>query len=254
MTHFTPTLAQLSRTEQSIKDRNNFCGLILSFSLISIWAISLLTLFLQDLSKLPIWFAPVAILWQTFFYTGLFITAHDAMHGSACPQNLKLNHWIGTVAVFSYGFFSYQELLKKHWLHHRYPASDRDPDFHDGKHEHPVRWYLYFMQRYWGWQQFVCSILVYQIAHFCLNIPHQNLILFWAIPSLLSSIQLFYFGTFLTHRQPQEGYNNAHRTQTIALSTFLSFITCYHFGYHEEHHEYPHVPWWQLPEVHKLQG
>jgi beta-carotene/zeaxanthin 4-ketolase len=24
-------------------------------------------------------------------------------------------------------------------------------------------------------------------------------------------------------------------------------ISCYHFGYHEEHHELPHLGWWQLP-------
>ncbi|WP_208766779.1 fatty acid desaturase [Nostoc flagelliforme] len=24
-------------------------------------------------------------------------------------------------------------------------------------------------------------------------------------------------------------------------------MSCYHFGYHQEHHEYPDVPWWKLP-------
>lgn len=33
----------------------------------------------------------------------------------------------------------------------------------------------------------------------------------------------------------------------------FSYITCYHSGYDEEHHEYPSVPWWQLPAIHKLQ-
>lgn len=28
----------------------------------------------------------------------------------------------------------------------------------------------------------------------------------------------------------------------------LSFLTCYYFGYHLEHHLYPNVPWWRLPE------
>ncbi|MFB2979106.1 fatty acid desaturase [Microseira sp. BLCC-F43] len=47
------------------------------------------------------------------------------------------------------------------------------------------------------------------------------------------------------------GYTNPHRCQSNSLSTFWSFITCYHFGYHEEHHEYPEVPWWQLPIIRK---
>ncbi|MCC5658983.1 fatty acid desaturase [Nostoc sp. XA010] len=24
-------------------------------------------------------------------------------------------------------------------------------------------------------------------------------------------------------------------------------MSCYYFGYHQEHHEYPDVPWWKLP-------
>jgi beta-carotene ketolase (CrtW type) len=48
------------------------------------------------------------------------------------------------------------------------------------------------------------------------------------------------------------GYTNPHRAQSNPLPIFWSFITCYHFGYHQEHHEYPHVPWWKLPEIHKL--
>ena len=29
----------------------------------------------------------------------------------------------------------------------------------------------------------------------------------------------------------------------------VSFVSCYHFGYHWEHHVAPHVPWWRLPEA-----
>ncbi len=49
----------------------------------------------------------------------------------------------------------------------------------------------------------------------------------------------------------QYGYIYPHCSQTIVLPSFWSFIACYHFGYHEEHHEYPHVAWWQLPSVYK---
>jgi beta-carotene/zeaxanthin 4-ketolase len=64
-------------------------------------------------------------------------------------------------------------------------------------------------------------------------------------------LQLFYFGTFLTHREPTEGYTNPHRTTSNHFSHFWSFITCYHFGYHKEHHEYPQLPWWKLPEIYQ---
>ena len=65
-------------------------------------------------------------------------------------------------------------------------------------------------------------------------------------------MQLFYFGTFLPHSEPEGGYSEPHRAKSTSYPVWLSFITCYHFGYHEEHHEYPHVCWWQLPEIYQL--
>jgi beta-carotene ketolase (CrtW type) len=79
-----------------------------------------------------------------------------------------------------------------------------------------------------------------------------NLILFWIIPPLLSTFQLFYFGTYLPHRELSEPYTDAHRTRSNDYNVFWSFLSCYHFGYHWEHHEYTHIPWWRLPKIRKL--
>lgn len=224
-------------------------GVMIAVALVGAWGVNLCALLMVDLAHCPSWIIPFAIVWQMFLYTGLFITGHDAMHGLICPINLKINHLLGGLSVLLYGMFSYDELLKKHRQHHSYPATDRDPDFHDGQHKHPVFWYLHFMRGYGGWQQFIGFSIAYLILHYGLKIPQSNLILFWAIPPILSSAQLFYFGTYLTHKEPEEGYQNSHRAQTNPLPTFWSFITCYHFGYHHEHHEYPYIPWWQLPHI-----
>jgi len=88
-------------------------GIIVAFIIIGIWAISLVFLFSLNISKVNLlWLLPL-ILWQTFLYTGLFITAHDAMHGAVFPQNHKINNLVGALAVFLYGLFNYEELLKK---------------------------------------------------------------------------------------------------------------------------------------------
>lgn len=197
-----------------------------------------------------VWVLP-AIICQTFLYAGLFITAHDAMHGVVLPGNIKINHLIGSITVFLYGLFSYKELLKKHWLHHNHPATELDPDYHDSVHKSFFGWYSHFMKGYSSWKQILGLTVVFWSLAFIFHVNPINLILFWAIPSLLSSLQLFYFGTFLTHREPKEGYSNPHRSTSNNLSPFWSFITCYHFGYHKEHHEYPHLPWWKLPEVYQ---
>ncbi|OKH40614.1 beta-carotene ketolase [[Phormidium ambiguum] IAM M-71] len=229
----------------------NFYGIIIAAVIFSLWATSLGILLSIDVSNLQLlWLIP-AIFWQTFLYAGLFITAHDAMHGVVFPVNLKMNHSIGAIAVFLYGLFSYQNLLKKHWLHHRYPATELDPDYHDLVHESFFSWYFHFMKNYSHWKQILGLGLVFLLLAEGLHIAKINLIIFWIIPSLLSSLQLFYFGTFLTHREPKEGYSNPHRTTSNHLSPFWSFITCYHFGYHKEHHEHPHLPWWKLPEVYQ---
>lgn len=247
-----PTNLEPIVIEKSGDNKTLIYGLLIAVFIISLWVVSLTFLLSINLTKLPSWLILLAMLWQTFLYTGLFITAHDAMHGSVFPQNPKINAFVGRLTVTAYGFLSYRKLLQKHWLHHKHPASEFDPDFHNGINKNPIAWYFHFMKGYWDWRQIIGFALIYNSAKFCLPICESNLILFWVVPSLLSSVQLFYFGTFLTHKEPEGGYTNPHRTQTNPLPIAWSFITCYHFGYHEEHHEYPSITWWQLPAVHKL--
>jgi beta-carotene ketolase (CrtW type) len=234
-----------------VESNQSLGGLLAALAIIGLWVVSLTFLMTIDVGLTPFWLIIPAVLWQIFLYTGLFITAHDAMHGAVFPDNPKINRFIGSFAVLVYGLFSYQKLLYKHWLHHRHPATQADPDFHDSEHTHPVLWYLHFMKGYWSWRRLFWLMIVFNVAAFIFGLSKSNLILFWMIPSILSSAQLFIFGTYLPHREPKGGYQTSHRAQTNSLSIFWSFITCYHFGYHLEHHEFPNVPWWRLPIVHQ---
>ena len=226
-------------------------GLFIAITIISVWGLSLLLLLTFDVARPNIVLISVGILYQTFLYTGLFITAHDAMHGSVCPTHPRINKAIGAIAVRLYALFSYRKLLVKHSAHHRTPASAADPDFHDGEHSGFLAWYLRFMREYLSWWQIIGMAVVFQIMEYVLMVPTINLILFWVSPALLSTLQLFYFGTYLPHRLPEGGYDNPHRARSNAYSILWSFITCYHFGYHWEHHEYPYLPWWRLPTIRK---
>lgn len=226
-------------------------SLLIPISIIIVWAVSLVYLLSIDIHTLNPFTFIAAILWQTFIYTGLFITAHDAMHGSVLTSNVKINHLIGSLCLILYGCLSYKKLLKKHHQHHKYPASELDPDFHDGKGKNFFAWYSYFMKRYWSWRQIITLMIIYNLITRILHVPEDNMRYFWVIPPILSSLQLFYFGTFEPHREPANGYKQPHRSHTIGRPAWLSFITCYHFGYHEEHHEYPQYPWWRLPKVYQ---
>ncbi|AFY58379.1 fatty acid desaturase [Rivularia sp. PCC 7116] len=237
------------KLRQLIQYSQAYIGLIIAFAIITAWTTSLIiftNINIPETNKILIIFS---ILWQAFLFTGLFITAHDAMHGIVFPINPKINNLIGHIAVGLYAFFSYKKLLKRHWQHHQNPASELDPDYHNGKHKNFFAWYFYFMFRYWSWLRFSGMTIAYHSVRIIFHIPEINLILFWAIPLLLSSIQLFYFGTYLPHRKPSGGYQNSHRAQSIYRPFLWSFITCYHFGYHEEHHKYPSVTWWELPRI-----
>lgn len=244
-------LSHQTKLTPVVKSKSQFKGLFIAIVIVSTWVVSLSLLLSLDISKLKLWMLSPVILWQTFLYTGLFITSHDAMHGVVFPQNTKINHFIGILTLSLYGLLPYKKLLKKHRLHHHNPATQIDPDFHDGKHQNFFAWYFHFMKGYWSWGQIIALSTIYNFANHILYMPSDNLTYFWVIPSLLSSLQLFYFGTFLPHSEPREGYIQPHCAQTISRPIWWSFITCYHFGYHEEHHEYPHLSWWQLPETYK---
>lgn len=223
----------------------NGLPLLVAMTIIGVWAISLWNCTqIQIGNTHPIWLFWL-VGWQTWLYTGLFITAHDAMHGSIHPSP-QLNRAIGQFCLWFYAGFDYSQLAVKHHLHHQYPASDRDPDFHDGQISHFWGWYRHFVCEHIGWRQLINLVVMLAIYFIVCQFPIANIVLFWVVPSLLSSLQLFYFGTFLPHREPPGGHTNPHRATTINRSTWWSLITCYHFGYHQEHHESPQIPWWEL--------
>lgn len=240
--------SRVSNSGQTLFDST--IGIGVSAIILLLWGSSLVVLTRIDLSTLSVWLLP-AILGRTFLHTGLFIIAHDAMHGTVCPSDRRTNHLIGKMALTLYGFLLYDRCLERHWQHHRYPGRLGDPDYHDGLHNSAIGWYFSFMRRYIDAQQMLVLGIGMTVAfhglHFVLHAPYLNLLLLWVVPTILSSIQLFYFGTYLTHRLPEGGYDNSHHAKSISFPAFWSFLACYHFGYHWEHHEYPHLPWYKLP-------
>ena len=99
--------------------------------------------------------------------------------------------------------------------------------------------------RYFAWTQLLVLAAI-GAAYMLLGASYWNLVIMWAVPAILSSVQLFYFGTYLTHRHGT-AFADEHLARTNAYPRWLSLLTCFHFGYHHEHHLYPHEPWWRLP-------
>jgi beta-carotene ketolase (CrtW type) len=215
-------------------------GILVAIGVILMWSLSLIFLLQWNFS----WSNPLvylAILLQTHLYTGLFITAHDAMHGVVATDK-KVNHTIGWIAAILFSYNFYWRLFPKHHEHHRFVATDKDPDYHASGNF--FLWYFSFIKQYLNIWQFLLMAITFNILK--LFIPTENLIIFWMLPAILSTVQLFYFGTYLPHRGVSE---NKHHSNSQGKNHLWAFASCYFFGYHYEHHDSPSTPWWRLWKV-----
>lgn len=191
--------------------------------------------------------APIVIIVQAWLSTGLFIIAHDCMHGSLAPGRPRLNRIVGTICLGAYAGLSYGALLPKHHAHHAAPGTPGDPDFHADAPRRALPWFGSFFRNYYTHGQ-IARITVAAVIYMLLGASLLNIVVFWAIPALLALVQLFVFGTYLPHRHDDQPFADAHNARSNSLNALLSLITCFHFGaYHHEHHLSPGTPWWRLP-------
>lgn len=223
-------------------------GLTLAVTILATWAVThVYALFFFSWSQpAAVWLAPFLVMFLTWLYVGLFIIAHDCMHGSLVPFRPAVNRAIGRLCLFLYAGFSYDKLNPKHHLHHRHSGTGGDPDFHD---EHPHGfwpWYAKFFGEYFALREFIVIALI-NLFYLAVGAPITNVLAFWALPAVLSSLQLFLFGTYLPHKPAIPAFTDRHRARSNDYPWWLSLLTCFHFGYHHEHHLFPSVPWWRLP-------
>ena len=220
-------------------------GLFIAFIILLLWAGHLVySLLFVNISLLSPFFY-LHILIQTYFYTGLFITAHDAMHGTVA-KNRKLNNIVGHLATTLFAFLSYKILSKKHYLHHQYPATEEDPDFSAQSNNFFVWWFI-FMKNYTTWWQILLMAVTFNIL--LIWFTEAQLMSFWIIPAMLSTLQLFFFGTYLPHRRPLSEKMKPHNSRSLPKNHFAAMLSCYFFGYHWEHHNSPTTPWWKLHRI-----
>lgn len=234
--------------------RQTVIGLTLAALILGGWiTLHVWGVFFQPLSGPAVFAVPFLMLLQGWLGAGMFIVAHDAMHGSLAPGRPRVNAIVGQICVGAYAAFSYRRLHSNHHQHHRTPGHADDPDFFAPRPRAFVPWFVAFFTRYFGWREFAIVTAVL-IAYLLLGAQPLNLILFWAIPALLSALQLFVFGTWLPHRHTDEaGFADHHNARTLQMPWIASLMTCFHFGLHHEHHLSPATPWWGLPDVRRDQ-
>lgn len=229
-------------------------GLPLAAGILLGWVGSGMVLLPSSLSQWPIGWLALAVVARTWFQTGLFIVAHDAMHGTLWPERPDANRRLGQLALWLYAALPYQPCRANHLLHHRHAGTGRDPDHHGDGSGSPLHWYRRFMAAYLSPRQLTALVLGWlalaALAAPFTTSPLANVGLYGVLPLLLSSLQLFLVGTYLPHRSGATGgpgMGQDHQARSLDLPGWVSLLACYHFGYHWEHHAFPHLPWHALP-------
>jgi beta-carotene ketolase (CrtW type) len=228
-----------------------FVGVSLAIAIILAWlATHIAGVFLFNFAVDPPVLVPILVALQCWLNVGLFIVAHDAMHGSLAPFRPRVNRAFGRVCLALYAGFSFDRLITKHFDHHRHSGTELDPDFHATGPDAFWPWFFAFFRRYFGWRELATLSTLVAVYLFVFRISTENTLVFWALPAILSAVQLFYFGTYLPHRHEDEaGFSDRHNARSNDFSWTVSLLTCFHFGYHHEHHDNPRVPWWHLPRM-----
>ena len=220
-------------------------GILIAIVILFLWLGHLVYSLLYVETDFSSIFFYLHILIQAFLYTGLFITGHDAMHGSVA-KNRKVNDVIGHISTTLFAFLSFRVLAKKHYMHHLYPASEKDPDF-SVKSNNFFVWWFSFMRNYTTWWQIILMAITFNIL--LIWFDEFQVIFFWVLPAVISTFQLFFFGTWLPHRRPLTEDMKPYNARTLRKNHFLAMISCYFFGYHWEHHQSPTTPWWRLYQL-----
>jgi beta-carotene/zeaxanthin 4-ketolase len=222
-------------------------GLSLAAAIFSGWLVLHVTgIFLVELRSVHILTAISIVAVQVWLSVGIFIIAHDAMHGSLAPSHPRLNRMIGRAMLFLFAGLSYDRLEPSHHAHHRYAGTANDPDFDPDHASAFLPWFMTFIRKHVGWREIAGHALVVGFYTLALGASLSNVVVFWSVPAALATVQLFYFGTYRPHRHGDELFADRHRSRSDTFPTWLSILTCFNFGRHHEHHDAPHVPWWRL--------
>lgn len=230
-------------------------GLGLVAGIVGIWlGIHIYAMFFYRIDGSNWFLVPLIFAAQCWLSVGMFIAAHDGMHGSLAPGKKWLNESIGAFLLAFYAGFGWKKMRNAHWDHHKYSGTARDPDFDAENPAHFGRWYITFLKRYFGWQSIIYVFTVVTIYWLVFDVPVVNIVLLYGFPAITSSFQLFYFGTFRPHRHEfvtlqESHFADRHNARSNDYGPLASLLSCFHFGYHHEHHLSPQTPWWALPRL-----
>ncbi|MBA4787230.1 MAG: beta-carotene ketolase, partial [Brevundimonas sp.] len=104
--------------EPRIVPRQTWIGLTLAGMIVAGWAVlHVYGVYFHRWGPLTLVIAPAIVAVQTWLSVGLFIVAHDAMHGSLAPGRPRLNAAVGRLTLGLYAGFRFDRLKTAHHAH-----------------------------------------------------------------------------------------------------------------------------------------
>ena len=214
----------------------------------------------------------------------LAILMHDATHYRFL-KNRKWNDLITNIVTMYPLFTSIEVYRQNHLRHHRHLNTDHDPDwvakigvkeFTFPKSKRAFLWTLFtymilyrgikdaiwFLQRFQSpsmkkkdkaidWYKIIYYLMLFSI----LTIMGwwQYFLLFWFIP-YLSTFFMFQYIRSVAEHFGELAYDHDLTSSRTVKANYLErfFLSPHNVGYHLEHHLYPGVPFYHLPQLHKL--
>jgi len=202
----------------------------------------------------------------------LSIVQHEANHWLLFA-NRTLNEIIGALASYSIGFtMAYRH---QHFEHHRRLGEETDPDLvnyrrYPGTRSYAV-WDLFLhLSGIAAAKQFLAqesrqkgsvidTLLMALTQAFILGLfwragHWENYFILWILPLMTITKTLAHFRNVAEHIQLRDnGDPELSRYRTIRCGLIEKFFFApLNFNYHAEHHFYPQIPYYHLPEVHAL--
>ena len=212
----------------------------------------------------------------------LLILMHDGVHYRLF-RDRRLNDWTAEIILGWPNLISARAYRRNHFAHHRYLNTSEDPDWArrqgDASWVFPMRWrrlamllirdasglgaifYLMlvrtllsrdagvsrgFLAARYGFYAAVIAVFAWFGAL-------HLLLMYWFVPLFTWLIAIFRVRSIAEH-SAIEGRANAYAQTRSTRASVLEhvFVAPKNVNYHIEHHFYPSVPFYRLPELHRV--
>jgi len=216
------------------------------------------------------WLTFLGVLGTALALNAFVLLMHDGMHSTL----FRDRRWncLGSVLLGSTFLMSFSAYRVMHTRHHTFLGDARDPDdYRNYVRRQPFLWYLHFVRLMVGPLLYLVLIPIMALKYgskrerrqifqeylfmsvlYCLLfrfVPSALLVVAWLIPLLI-------VGVFTAVRGfTQHGITDASdpylASRTILPNRMVGFLLL-HENYHLEHHLFPEVPSYHLPQLHQL--